>query len=340
MSGHRIPILVAALLLVLQLAGCADNREPAPPPPPSGPYLGQPGPGSKPVLFGPDLVSTGMYERDVAMTPDGNEIYFGLVAAGRTTIAYLRQVDGAWSGPEIAPFSQDPSVFDFEPFITADGSKMYFLSTRAPQGQEPKPGWGHQNIWVMDREGEGWSEPREVGPPVNSDAGEYYPSLTLDGILYFTRGLPDGRSLVFRSRMLDGAFQEPEQLPAEVNSVDMQFNAFIAPDESYLIFCAAGREDTVGRADYYISFRDQEDNWAGPIPMGERFNSENGAARSMSLSPDGRYLFFSSNRKIEDDGAEAADSSYPAMKAGLTTPGNGAMDIYWVDATVIEELRP
>jgi hypothetical protein len=175
---------------------------------------------------------------------------------------------------------------------------------------------------------------------VNSAAGEFYPSLTTDGSLYFTRGMADGRSLVFRSRFVDGSYTEPEQLPAEVNSVDQQFNAFIAPDESYLIFCAAGREDAVGRADYYISFRDQEDHWTGPIPMGERFNSVDSTARSMSLSPDGRFLFFSSNRKIQEGGVEAADSSYAAMKSGLTTPGNGAMDIYWVDATVLEELRP
>ena len=340
MNAHRFPILTAPILLILPLAGCTCDAEPVEAPPPSGPYLGQPAPGPEPELFGPGIISTGMYERDIAMTPDGTEIYFGLVAAGRTTIAVVRQVDGAWTGPEIAPFSDDPAVFDFEPFITADGTKMFFLSTRAPEGQEPKPGWGHQNIWVMDREADGWSIPREAGPPVNSEAGEFYPTLTRDGTLYFTRGLADGRSLVFRSRIVDGAYTEPEPLPAEVNSVDQQFNAFIAPDESYLIFCAAGREDTVGGADYYISFRDPEDNWTGPIPMGDRFNLVDGAARSMSLSPDGSVLFFSSNRKIEEDGAEPADRSYAAMKAGLTVPGNGAMDIYWVDASVIEELRP
>jgi hypothetical protein len=340
MFGPRFPILLSPFLLVILLTGCSSETEPVETPAPSGPYLGETVPGIDPVLFAPGIVSTGMYERDIAMTPDGNELYFGLVAAGRTTIAVMRQVDGAWTGPEIAPFSDDPAVFDFEPAIAADGSKMYFLSTRAPEGQEPKPGWGHQNIWFMDREGDGWSEPRELGPPVNSDAGEFYPSLTTDGSLYFTRGMADGRSLVFRSRWADGSYTEPEQLPEEVNSVDQQFNAFIAPDESYLIFCAAGREDAVGRADYYISFRDQEDNWTGPIPMGARFNTEDSAARSMSLSPDGRFLFFSSNRKIEESGVEAAASSYAAMKSGLTTPGNGAMDIYWVDASVIEELRP
>lgn len=330
MSGPKVPFLIASAFLVLSLAGCDGDTGPADTPPP----------GLQPSLFAPGIVSTGMYERDVAMTPDGDELYFGLVAAGRTTIAVTRQVDGAWTEPEIASFSGDPAVFDFEPFITADGSKMYFLSTRAPEGREPKPGWGHQNIWVMDREGDGWSEPREVGPPVNSDAGEFYPSLTLDGTLYFTRGLADGRSLVFRSKQVDGVFQEPEQLPAEVNSVDTQFNAFIAPDESYLIFCAAGRYDTVGRADYYISFRDREDRWTGPVHLDHRFNHEGGAARSMSLSPDGRYLFFSSNRKIQEEGAGPADGSYAAMKAGLTVPGNGQSDIWWVDATVIEEFRP
>lgn len=282
-----------------------------------------------------------MYERDITFSPDGKELYFGLVASGHTTIAWMREVDGQWVGPEIATFASDRSAFNFEPFITADGARMYFLSTRAPKGEEPKPGWGHQNLWVMDRAGDGWGEPREVGAPVNSAGGEYFPSLTTNGTLYFTRQ-PAGEenNLVFRAGSIDGVFQEPELLPVEVNSGTAQFNAFIAPDESWLIYCAGGREDTIGRSDYYISFRNDEDRWSPSVNMGEPFNHPGGVARSVSLSPDGRYLFFSSSRKNEVEGDAGLQAlTYSDVKANQTSPGNGSSDIWWVDASILEKYR-
>ena len=55
------------------------------------------------------------------------------------------------------------------------------------------------------------------------------------------------------------------------------------------------------------------------------------------VSHDGKYLFFSSNRKLKD--------TYPAIpltldqiEKALANPGNGYYDIYWVDAGIIEEL--
>ena len=57
----------------------------------------------------------------------------------------------------------------------------------------------------MDREGDGWGEPYNLGPPVNSDAPEYYPSVTSDGTLYFTREGEDGVSATWRARRVDYA---------------------------------------------------------------------------------------------------------------------------------------
>ena len=150
-----------------------------------GPYLGQEPPGLEPRLFAPGVVSTGLATRDIAMTPDGDELYFSVTLGDRTMIMVTRQVDGVWSVPEVAPFSG--RYLDIEPAISPDGRRFFFLSTRPQPGQEEKPGWVYQDIWVMDREGDGWGEPFNLGPPVNSDAPEFFPSITNDGTLYFTR---------------------------------------------------------------------------------------------------------------------------------------------------------
>ena len=149
-----------------------------------GPYLGQEPPGLEPQIFAPGVVSTGLATRDLAMTPDGDEIYFGVTAGGKTAIMVTRLTDGVWSEPVVAPFSG--RSLDIEPSISADGQRFFFLSTRPQPHQEEKPGWVYQDIWVMDREGDGWGEPSNLGPPVNTDAPEYFPSVTVgrDAVLH------------------------------------------------------------------------------------------------------------------------------------------------------------
>lgn len=307
-----------------------------------GDYLGQQPPGREPLLFAEGIVSTGLYERDLVLTPDGNELYFGVMARNQVALLVSRRVEGRWSEPEIASFSADPAVFDLEPHITPDGSRFMFLSTRPGEGAEPAPGWSNQDIWFIDRTADGWSEPYNPGPPINTEAGEFFPSTTRSGTLYFTRATAEEgkrRSLVCRSRPENGEYGPVEVLPPEVNAGDMQFNAFIDPDERFLIYGMAGRDDAIGQADYYIAFRDENDGWTGPINMGPTLNTPGNRVVSASLSPDGRYLFFASTRGTETD-AEDGGRSYRLFQESQVRPRNGNSDIYWVEASIIEELRP
>lgn len=195
----------------------------------TGPYLGQEAPGAEPVLFAPGIVSTGMYTRDVAMSPDGSEIYFGVLLGRFSVILETRLEDGVWTGPEVAPFSRDARFFNLEPAISPDGKRFMFLSTRVEGDREPGPAeirsWANQDIWVMDREGDHWGEPYNLGPPVNTGAAEFFPSLTRDGTLYFTRGSDDGReSTIWRSRLCGRSLPDPgEARPGgELDGVSVQ----------------------------------------------------------------------------------------------------------------------
>jgi hypothetical protein len=307
-----------------------------------GDYLGQTPPGAKPELFAPGVVTTGLYERDVAMTPDGNELYFGLMTGGEVTIVVSKREKGAWSAPEIAPFCDDAAVFDLEPHITPDGRRFLFLSTRPGEGKEKKPGWVNQDIWAMERTADGWGKPYNLGPPVCTDAPEFFPSVTRDGTVYFTREVTEGekkRNLIFRARTAGGRYAEPEVLPETVNPGDQQFNAFIDPDERYLILGIAEREGNIGAADYYVCFRGEDDTWTGPVNMGPAINTPANRVVSPYVSPDGKYFFFASNRGKEADPA-GPRRSYETIRRMASQPQNGSSDIYWVDASFIERLRP
>jgi hypothetical protein len=303
-----------------------------------GPYLGQEPPGLEPEIFAPGIVSTGLPTRDLAMTPDGTELYFAVSLGGRTMIMETHQVDGVWTEPAVAPFSGHS--LDIEPAISPDGQRFFFLSTRPQPGQEEKPGWVYQDIWVMDREGEVWGEPYNLGPPVNSDAPEYFPSLTNDGTLYFTREGEDRVSATWRSRFVEGAYAEPEMLGPEVNCGSNRFNVFVAPDESFAIVPTLGREDVIGGVDYYVVFRSDDDTWSEPINLGPAINQPEGREWSASLSPDGKYLFFMSSRAYGETTVPLASKSITELLRLSTEPGWGSSDIWWVSAEIIEKLRP
>jgi len=334
-------ISIVLLLLIIPWLGCFNpaqiEEEINSFPTLTGPYFGQSEPDHVPELFAPGIISTGMYNRDMAITPDGNEIYFSLASGKYALILFSKLEDGKWIEPVVAPFSGSREWLDFEPFITPDGNKFMFLSTRPKPGYEPKPGWSYQDIWVMDREGDHWGEPYNLGEPVNTEEPEYFPSVTKDGTLYFTRGKKATReSYIYRSKLVEGKYQEPEKLPAVINSMKMQYNAFISPDEDYLILCVPDKEDAIGTTDYYISFRDEEDHWTELINMGEPINAKNSTASSPYISPDGKYFFFGSSRIVDTASGRLV---YKNLLEAHNKPENGSSDIYWVSTGILESLR-
>lgn len=329
-------IMVAALLLIVTATACSSSDGAFPVL--NGDYLGQTPPGSEPELFAPGIVSTGLYVRDVAMTPDGNEIYWCAAGTGYawSTILVSRRENGRWTKPAVTPWSREIGNFNIEPHISPDGQRFYFLSNRPDPaaGEEA----GDSDIWVMDRVGSGWSEPYNPGAPINTEHAEFFPSVTRDGTMYFTRQPVGERSNnIYRSRMVDGEYREPERLPIQVNCGVSQYNAFIDPDEEYLIVCVDGRDDTVGACDYFIVFRNGDDSWSEPINMGDTVNTAHWQEYSPYVSPDGKYFFFMSTR-MRGDRDEVL--TWESIMASHNESGNGNPDIYWMDASFIDDLRP
>ncbi|MFC2164378.1 hypothetical protein ACFLT2_05210 [Acidobacteriota bacterium] len=334
-------IISCFLLIVIHFfSGCSRKSDF---PVLSGSYLGQSLPGLESELFAPGLVSTGLYERDMAISSDGKEIYYGLILGGRVTIMMSRLEKDSWTEPKVAPFASNPDALFFEPCVSHDGKRLFFLSTLPPKEKDPKPGWGHQNIWVVNRTQNGdWGEPQDVGPPVNTENAEYFPSLTLDGTLYFTRSIHgEKKARIMRSRNLNGAYAEPEPLPEPINGQGTPYNAYIAPDESFLIACVEGRDDSVtpGYPDYYVFFRRVDDTWSDGINLGNNINIPEDRALSPYVSPDGKYYFFASARKGPELSAWR-EITWSRIMHLHVSPKNGNSDIYWVDARIIENLKP
>jgi len=94
--------------------------------------------------------------------------------------------------------------------------------------------------------------------------------------------------------------------------------------------------DSFGATDYYISFRDSLDNWSQPVNMGPEVNSASPGEWSASVSTDGKYLFFMSDRMGRGSPGRLSTKT---LQEFHNSPQNGNPDIYWISTTVIEKLR-
>ncbi len=321
-----VALLVSASLGLLCFGQAAEQAHP----------YASANPMPAPTIFGEGVISTGDYESHPAFTADGRTLYFvkSTPSFSFWTIVVSRFVDGRWTAPRVAPFSGQYS--DADPFITADGKQLYFISRRPGPGKTT----GDLDIWVTDRTGGGWIEERNLGAPVNSPGNEWYPTLAADGTLYFGSDRPGGKGAtdIYRSRRVNGKYQEPENLGDAINTEFDEYEPYIAPDQSYLIFMAAGRPDGLSNsADLYISLQ-KDGVWTKAQNMGEGINSPR-AEYSPSVSPDGKSFFFASARGRAPSGKRR---NYSELLSWLRGPGNGLGDIYQVDvsAAKIAPQRP
>ena len=192
-----------------------------------------------PVLFGKGVISTEDDESGAAFTPDGQACYFvkrtpSTIVSSTMVICVSHKKNGKWGKPEIASFSG--RYWDFDPFISPDGEKLFFISNRPAAGKKGSD----TDIWVVRKSGDGWSEPENVGAVINTSGWELGCSVTNDGTLYYSTTGITGNADIFCSKLVDGKYQKPDSLGAAINSPYNETDPFVAPDESYILFFIPG----------------------------------------------------------------------------------------------------
>ncbi len=292
-------------------------------------------PVSAPELFGPNFISTNLYERDFALDHDGKTLYYTLQAGRTVVIVSVKQnADGEWGEPEIAPFSGQ--YRDLEPIFSPDGKRLYFASNRPLQADGKAKDY---DIWFVERTETGWGGPQNPGAPLNTEGNEFYPSLTHNGKIYITakrEGGLGGEDVVFFERRGD-KWDGPSNPGEAINSARDEFNAYVAADDSFLMFSSFGREDGLGGGDLYIAFRGEDGAWQKAKNMGEKINS-NALDFCPSVSPDGKIFFFTSQRTSPELGSDTK-KNFKGLVSAMNAPGNGGGDIYWLDFNVIAQMK-
>lgn len=299
----------------------------------TGDYLGE-NPSDSAAIFAEGIISKEYNERDLTVSPDGSEIYFSLKGPAFYSIITLKRTSGIWSEPKAASFSGNYS--DLEPAISPDGSKMFFVSNRPlKDGAGPKD----FDIWYSERTDSGWSAPINPGRPLNTAANEFYPSITKNGKVYFCvrNNMTIGGEDIFYSNFRNGKFSNPINLGDSINTKRDEFNSFISPNDDYLIYTTMGYGEGEGGGDLWISFKNNNDIWSSPKNLGSKINSSF-LEFCPSVSPDGKYLFFTSNRSNQNKFSEIK-LNYPQIIKDLGSTLNGNHNIYWIKTGFLENMK-
>lgn len=288
-----------------------------------GPYFGQKPPGENPELFMFGLITTLDVEYCISFLDKGRVCVFGRDDIG-VNYTYLK--DGRWTKPQ--RMMLDTSLGEWKHNVGPDDKTLYFMSPR-PLGSEDTI--NDMNIYKMEWTGSGWTEQRILPFPPNSEEfHEIYTSVSSDGSAYFHggefRNAPDMNDDIYRSRCVNGIYQEQERLKEPISTCYGEYDAFVAPDEEYLMF-GSDRPGGYGRYDTYICFRKNDGSWTHPINVGNKLNSISWENRVM-VTTDKKYMFFVSGRPHELLNDELQNGRYTSVTG-----------FYWVDAAFIQDLK-
>jgi Tol biopolymer transport system component len=248
-----------------------------------------------PELIQPGVISTDVHEAFPAIDPVDGSLWFSVydTSFAQQTIMRASRSSELWAAPEVASFSGTWS--DRAPRFTPDGSQLYFTSDRPLSGDGDTG--GDLNIWVSTRLSDGgWSEPVAAEPPINAPgAGDMHASVARDGTIYFASDRVAHSWEIYRLR---GGSGKAEPLPGRVRESLRRTDLLAGPKGDWLVLVVASLRD--GPGDDLLITRWRKGEWTAPRNVGPPLNSRE-FEYGPSLSPDGRWLFFTSHRRGSAD---------------------------------------
>jgi len=267
-----------------------------------GPYLGQKSPGLMPEVFAPGIVSiNGRYEHGISFSPNLDEIYFSANKKDGITDIYFSKLEGKkWKQIKKAKFTKGQKDEEMHPFVSFSGKRIYFTGLSSDLTDT--------KIWYVNRLNNTWSNAIKLDSPINDDQ-VFYSNQAKNGDLFYTNV---SKFKMYSSSIKNGTFPKAQEV-----EIGFGIHGFISPSQDYLLVNARNKEDKKRKDnDIYVYFKKKDGTWSKPMNLGKAVNS-NFDETVPSITPDGKYLFFS---RYNEEG--------------------GLSNFYWVSTAVIENLRP
>lgn len=272
-------------------------------------YIDSVKPTTTPRIFSKDFItSDSISEYGSVFNKAGDEFYYAVDLVGRAEIRYTKWNGKSWTPPRTILAHQTYSYND--PFYSVDESQLFYISDMP---RDEKDTIDDIDIWYSEIQPDGLSDPINAGPQINSDRNEYYISFTAKGTMYFASNITAEVDRlhdfdIYTSDFKEGQFQQPVKVSDAINTRRYEADVYVAPNESYVIFCSA-RRTGLGKGDLYVSFKQSDDTWTEAVTLGAPVNTE-GHELCPFVTADGKYFFYTSNQ-----------------------------DLYWVSTDYIQEIR-
>jgi outer membrane protein OmpA-like peptidoglycan-associated protein len=245
----------------------------------------------KPLNLGPEI-NTADDEYMPAITADENTLIFTRKISNNEDFYQSVKTNGKW---QTATYLSDqintPQYNEGAQSISQDGKVLFFTGCNRPDGL------GRCDIYISQKKGDDWGKPFDISPPVNTSGWESQPSISADGrTLYFVSNRKGGYGGydIWKSTLSEKGWSEPENLGPNVNTAMDEQSPFIHPDDSTLYFCSNGWPG-LGGMDLFMSRLGKDGKWQKPVNLGYPINS-NGDENGLSLTANGTYAFFASNK--------------------------------------------
>lgn len=247
-----------------------------------------------PIKLGEGTLSTDSIQWNNVFVTGTSELYYTKMTKAGSVLCKMEYDGTNFENLEVLDFLSGTPHTDV--YVSREGNFMLFSSLMNEYEGDTIGDW---NIWKSERINGIWQQPKTFFN-TNKEGNQFYPWLTDSGNIYFAI-TPHGSSNsdLYISRYSKGVYQQPEALPSHINSKAMEGDAFVAPDERYMIFAGFDREQNSGKSDLYISFNIDGD-WTTPVWLGEEINSV-GYDGSPFVTSDEKYLIFTSSRGSTDD---------------------------------------
>ncbi len=210
--------LFFATLFVFFYAGAQENIENA-----EGDYFGQITPQDSAIIFAPGIVSVAnRYEYGLALSPNHDEYFFTCEGSEDSTqitgLLQIKREGDKWLKPQKANLNQK-GLWEQEAFFSIDGKKLFYAVSDSV----------NTKIWTSSKTENGWSKGELLNSPLNNSAKRlFYTSFNKKGDMYYTNV---DEFKIYKSEILNGTYNNFTDI-----GLPRAGHAFIAPDESFIIF--------------------------------------------------------------------------------------------------------
>jgi outer membrane protein OmpA-like peptidoglycan-associated protein/tetratricopeptide (TPR) repeat protein len=285
----------------------------------------------KPVNLGPNI-NTAADEYSPVSTADNKTIIFTRQIDRNEDFYQSDKVNNEWQkATYLSDKINTPTYNEGSESISQDGKFLFFTGCNRPDGL------GRCDIYVVQKKGDTWGKPFDLSPPVNTPGWESQPSISADGrTLYFVSNRKGGYGGydIWKSKLTANGWGEPENLGPNINTSFNEQSPFIHPDDSTLYFCSNGWPG-MGGQDLFVSRLGKDGKWQKPENLGYPINT-NGDESGLSLTANGNYAFFSSNKLSGYGGFDIYTFELPAnLRPHIVTYVKGTV----VDAKTKQPLE-